>query len=691
MSNQEHQPITTKLINRELSALEFQRRVLEEAQDKSTPLMDRLRFAAIMSSNLDEFFMVRVASLYDQVEAGLTSPDSSGLTPQEQLNQISKRVHSLVAKQYSCLNRSLLPTLAKQGLKIIKRKHLNLNQQAFIDSYYHNQIYPVLTPMVVDQSRPFPLLYNRSLNVGVLLKDQKDEDDTVFATVQVPAVLERMVELPAIGGERAFILLEEIVKMYLPNLFRGHTILATACYRITRNADLGLDEEGAEDLLESIEESLKRRKWGAVIRLEVEKKMDERLLTTLYEELEIDHEEVYDIKGPLDLSFLHRLSNLPGWEHLHYPALQPLKHPELANGEDIFATLSSRDVLLHHPYDAFAPVVNLVRAAAIDPQVLAIKQTLYRVSGKSPIVEALAQAAENGKQVTVLVELKARFDEEKNIHWARRLEQAGCHVIYGLVGLKTHCKILLIVRAEEGGIRRYLHLATGNYNDVTARIYEDIGFMTTNSYLAADASAIFNMLSGYSELNMLYKTDIAPLTMRHKFISLIRQEAEHAKEGKEGCIIAKMNSLVDEEIIAELYAASALGVKIDLIVRGICCLRPGLPGISDNIRVRSIVGRFLEHSRIYYFYDDGNERYYLASADWMTRNLDRRVELMFPIEDEELGRKIGQILKVYLQDTVKARELKPDGNYARIDRRGKETFNAQAYFVSSKLRVKKIQ
>ncbi|MGE5455112.1 MAG: RNA degradosome polyphosphate kinase [Methylocystaceae bacterium] len=687
MSKQNYK-IASNFINRELSALEFHGRVLEEAKDKGTPLMDRLRFLAIVASNLDEFFMVRVASLYDQVEAGITKRDSSGLSPQEQLQQISRQVHNLVAKQYSCLNRSLLPNLNKQGLKVIKRKQLNEEEQSYIASYYHNQVYPVLTPMVVDQSRPFPLLFNRSLNVGVLLEDQKNPNNTVFATVQVPAVLERIVELPRTRPERCFILLEEVVKMHLDTLFRGHHILATAAYRITRNADLGLDEEGAEDILETIEESLKRRKWGAVIRLEVEKKMDERLLATLYEELEIDHEEVYEVKGPLDLSFLNRFSNLPGMEVLHYQPLQPHLVLEL-NREHIFATLADRDILLHHPYDAFAPVINLVRAAAVDPQVLAIKQTLYRVSGKSPIVEALALAAENGKQVTVLVEIKARFDEENNIHWARRLEQAGCHVIYGLVGLKTHGKMLLIVRSEAGGIKRYLHLSTGNYNDVTAGLYEDIGFMTTNAFLAADASAIFNMLSGYSELNMLYKTSIAPLNMRDKFISLIRQEAENARLGQKGRIIAKVNSLVDEQIIEELYAASAQGVKIDLIIRGICCLRPGLPGVSDNISVRSIVGRFLEHSRIFYFFNDGDERYYLASADWMTRNLDRRVEILFPIEDEDLGQALGHILAIYLQDTVKARELLPAGNYERIDRRGKEKFNAQEFFVSEKKPLRK--
>lgn len=674
-------------INRELSWLEFNERVLEEAYDNTNPLFERLKFASIVSSNLDEFFMVRVASIYDQVMAGFEKQDPSGLTPKEQTGLISLRAHKMCSDQYSCLNRSLLPSLRKANIHFLKGSQLNERQKIFVEDHYRKSIYPVLTPMVVDKSRPFPLILNRSLNIALLLEDLDESGDRVFATIQVPAVIGRLIELPCENGERCFILLEEVIKMFMSNLFSGHNILTMACYRITRNADQGIDEEGAEDLLEAIEQFLKKRKWGMAIRLEIEHGMDKRLLKILGEELEVPEGGTYVIRGPLDLTFFMKLSSLEGFENLRYPAFHPQGSPDFLEDGDVFDAISRKDILLHHPYENFDSVVELVRQSAKDPNVLAIKQTLYRVSGNSPIVEALAQAAENGKQVTVLVELKARFDEQNNILWAKRLEMAGAHVIYGLVGLKTHCKLLLVVRKEQAGIKRYVHMSTGNYNDVTARIYSDIGLFTCNPYFGSDASAIFNMLSGYSHLTQMYKTNLAPINLREKFVDLIRQEKENAMNGKSGRIIAKLNSLVDEEIIKELYDASNAGVIIDLIVRGICCLKPGVPGMSDNICVRSIVGRFLEHSRIFYFQNGGDELLYLSSADWMGRNLDRRVELLFPIDNEEQKKRAKAILEINLRDTVKARILNSDGTYRRIDRRRKELINSQEYFYQQAVRA----
>ena len=672
--------LANNYINRELSWLEFNERVLEEAIDTNNPILERLKFASIVSSNLDEFFMVRVATLSDQVHAGFNKPDAAGLTAQEQIDRISVRAHKMVQDQYNCFNRSLVSTLRKENIFFLKPSALTEKQKEFIEAYYSRMVYPVLTPMVVDQSRPFPLILNKSLNIALLLDNKEEEGEPIFATVQVPAVLDRHMELPSVNGEQNFILLEDVIKMHMDTLFRGHEILGMGCYRITRNADQGLDEEGAEDLLEAIEQFIKKRKWGAAIRLEIEHGMDTRILNVLKDELETTDGAIYEINGPLDLTFLMSISSLRDHDNLKYPGFMPQPSPAFRGTEDIFETISKNDILVHHPFESFDPVVELVKKAAVDPNVLAIKQTLYRVSGKSPIVEALAQAAENGKQVTVLVELKARFDEQNNIIWARRLEQAGCHVIYGLVGLKTHCKVLLIVRKEEDGIKRYVHMGTGNYNDVTARFYTDLGLFTANPYFGADASALFNMLSGYSKLNQLYKMDVAPITLRSKFLGLIRQETENALNGKRARIVAKMNSLVDEEIICALYEASNAGVHIDLIVRGICCLKAGIPEISENICVRSIVGRLLEHSRIYYFYSNGEEQLFLSSADWMGRNLDRRVETLFPIEDKDIKERIKQIIDTCLKDSEKARILNRDGTYTRVDKRGKAKINSQEYF-----------
>lgn len=667
-------------INRELSSLAFNRRVLEEAQDNSIPLLERAWFASITSTNLDEFFMVRVAGVWDQLQAGLAEPDEAGLTPQQVWDQVSKTVHSMITDLYHCYNRSLRPGLKREQIHLSKGKKLDENQQAFLDNYYLRTVFPVLTPMVVDSSRPFPLLLNRSLNIALLLANPDDDSEPVFATVQVPSVLERMVRIPSPLYKTALVFLEEIIKDHLPALFTGHRILARGCFRITRNADLSLDEEGAEDLLEAIEQSVKQRKWGEVIRLEYEKGLDVRLVERLVEELEVPAGGLYEISGPLDLSFLMRIAPGPEFDHLRFPLFRPRVPDIFQSGQDLFDLIARQDLLLHHPYESFQPVVQLVEAAAEDPGVLAIKQILYRVSGNSPIVAALERAAENGKQVTVLLELRARFDEENNITWAKRLEKSGCHVIYGLPGLKVHAKMLLIVRREDDGIKRYLHLGTGNYNDVTARAYEDLGLLTANASMGADASTIFNMLSGYSNLGSLYKLEVAPDTVRKRLTALIRQEMEHARAGRPAHIIAKINSLVDQPIIKELFAASQAGVRIDLLVRGICSLKPNVPGCSENIRVRSVVGRFLEHSRIYYFYNDGAESTFLSSADLMTRNLDRRIEIMFPVEADNNKARLKSILDAYLRDTVKARLLKNDGRYYRIDKRGKKIFSSQNYF-----------
>jgi len=664
-------------ISRELSWIQFNERVLEEAQDTTNPLFERLKFAAIVSSNLDEFFMVRVGSLSDQITAEFDKKDPSGLTPREQMKQIGILVHRLVYDQFNCYNLSLKKGLKKEKVKFLKVTDLNEEQLNYVENYYSKNIFPVLTPMVVNQSSPFPLISNKSLNIALLLKDKKD--DNIFATIKAPSVFNRLVKIPDDTGI-AFMFLEDIIKMNLATLFSGHEIIDASCYRITRNADMALDEEGAEDLLEAIEESLKQRKWGKAVRLEIEKGMNNKLLEILERELEISKEQEYIINGQIDLTFLMKMVRIKGYETLEYDHIKPQFPKQFSKHNSIFEAIAEKDILVHHPYESFDPIVELVKQSAVDPDVLAIKHTLYRVSGKSPIIHALVKAAEMGKQVTVLVELKARFDESNNILWAKQLEESGCHVIYGLVGLKTHCKILLVVRREEDGIKRYVHVGTGNYNDVTAKLYTDIGLFTTNPYFGADASALFNMLSGNSKPTALYKFSLAPLKLRDRFLNMIFEEAENAKKGRMARIIVKVNSLVDMEIIEALFEASTAGVKIDLIVRGICCLKPGIPGVSENITVRSIVGRFLEHSRIFYFYNDGEEGIYLSSADWMTRNLDRRVELLFPIEDKKARGRIKEILDISLLDTEKARVLNKDGIYTRVDRRGKELINSQRAF-----------
>lgn len=666
--------------NRELSWLLFDKRVLGEAKDKSNPLFERLKFLSITASNLDEFFMVRVASLKDMVNAGYKKKDIAGMTVPEQLAAVVEETHKLVEQQYSIYNRSLVSQLMENGLHII-RHHEDLNKEdaAYIDRYFADDVYPVLTPMAVDSSRPFPLIRNKSLNLGALMRKKNGKGELVFATVQVPSVLSRIVEIP--GDEQKVILLEEVIERNIHKLFLNYDIVCSYPFRIMRNADLTIEEDEADDLLQEIEKQLKKRQWGQVIRLEVEEGIDSRLLKLIREELQIEPEDIYSINGPLDLTFLMKMYGMEGFDHLkEHGYLKPQPVPELAEEADIFGAVRKGDILMHHPYQTFEPVVNFIRQAAKDPDVLAIKQTLYRVSGHSPIIAALEQAADNGKQVSVLVELKARFDEENNIVWAKKLEKAGCHVIYGLVGLKTHSKITLVVRREENGIRRYVHLGTGNYNDTTAKLYTDIGLFTCSEEIGEDATAVFNMLSGYSEPRSWNKLSLAPLWLKDRFLYLINREKEHAKQGRNAHIIAKMNALCDKDIIEALYAAGAAGVKIDLIIRGICCLKTGIAGVSDHITVRSIVGNYLEHARIFYFENDGKPEYYCSSADWMPRNLERRVEILFPVEKPQLQVKLRHILDCQLKDTVKASVLKPDGSYEKAGRKGKEMYNAQMQF-----------
>ena len=698
--------------NRELSWLSFDYRILGEAQDKTIPLLDRLKFLSITASNLDEFYMVRVASLKDMVHAEYNKKDIAGMTPAKQLEEISKVTHEFMNDQYRTYNNSLIPALKKEGIAILSHyEDLSRKQAKFVDDYFKSEVYPVLTPMAVDSSRPFPLIRNRSLNIGAILKmkttaagasgnghfrelyithngAKKDgASDTDFATVQVPSGLPRVVEIPSENGfDRTYIMLEQIIERNIHRLFLNYEVLCAFPYRVMRNADLTIEEDEAADLLMEIEKQIKRRQWGEAIRLQVEAGIDKKLLKVLKKELHIKEEDIFHINGPLDLTFLMKLSGMEGYDELKVPKYTP-QQPKWLNSEDnLFAQIRDHDVLLHHPYETFDPVVNFVREAAKDPDVLAIKQTLYRVSSHSPIIASLAAAAENGKQVTVLVELKARFDEENNIIWARKLEQAGCHVIYGLVGLKTHSKITLVVRREEDGIRRYVHLGTGNYNDSTARLYTDMGLLTCNKAIGEDATAVFNMLSGYSEPAVWNKLAVAPLWLRDRFTEMIRRETDFAKAGKKAFIKAKMNSLCDANIIASLYEASAAGVQIELVVRGICCLKTGIPGVSENIHVRSIVGDFLEHSRIFYFHNNGHEEVYMGSADWMPRNLDKRVEILFPVEDETLKQEVIHILDIQLQDTLKAHILQPDGTYKKQDLRGKKKLCAQDYFRQEAIR-----
>ena len=659
--------------NRELSWLKFNLRVLKEAMFKNAPLLERLKFIAISASNLDEFFMVRVAGLWNSLDNGVDKVDAAGLSVKEQLEAIAESAHEQIRTQTKYLM-ALIGEMDAVGLHFRRVENLTDLGKDWLEEYYREIIYPVLTPMAVDASRPFPFLANKTQNLAVELI--KSDGEHSMGLIQVPSVLDRILEIPP-EERRTFVFLEDIIASHCQDLFKGCQILDVVPFRVTRDSDLDLEEEDSVDLLKEVEESLRKRKRGAAVRLEIFKTNNNRIKKFLEENLDVSDLEIYEINGPLDPTCFLKFTGLKGmWPWLHEPFV-PQRPLELPDDSDLFAAIRQNDILLHHPYESFDPVVKLVSDAADDPQVLAIKQTLYRVSGNSPIVAALARAAENGKQVTVLVELKARFDEENNILWARRLEKAGCHVIYGLVGLKTHAKIILIVRKEDNGIKRYVHLGTGNYNDSTAKLYTDLGLMTANDEFGIDASAFFNLLSGYGEPPVWNKLVMAPLGLREKIYALINNEIDMVKKGKEGHIIAKMNSLIDYPVIQKLYEASAAGVHIDLIVRGICGLRTGIEGISDNITVRSIVGRQLEHSRIFWFANGGEEQLYLSSADWMPRNLNDRVELFFPVETEEHIHRIKGLLDLYLRDNVGAHMMQSNGTYRRVHNK-LEPVSAQA-------------
>ena len=684
--------------NRELSWLDFNLRVLEAGQRPGTPIMEELRFLAITGSNLDEFFMVRVAGVWENWrEKDIFKPDADGMTAEELYPLLAKKIHAFADKQYSCYNNSILPKLNDAGFSFVAPSELDDAGREFIDDYFTKIVYPVLTPLAIDRSRPFPFLANKSLNIAVRLvpkfndekkgagKKKSVKREWSIAVVQVPNVLPRFVEIPSGGKKRLFVMSEEIIKESLPRLFEAHDILAARFFRITRDSDLDLDDEGAENLMVEIEDYIKRRKRGHPIRLELsEKGGDEQIRAFLTEMLDIDDNGIYEMNGPLDLTFFFKFIGIKGAEKFCFSSIVPLSPPnDFAGYDDIFAAIKERDRLVVHPYESFGIVLSFIRAAAEDENVLAIKQTLYRVSGNSPIVASLIRAAELGKQVTVLVELKARFDEENNILWAKKLEQAGCHVVYGLAGLKIHCKIALVVRREEDGIRRYIHMATGNYNDATARIYTDIGLFTCREPFGIDASALFNVLTGYSLPPRYNRMIVAPSNMRGFFIAAIKAETDNARRKIDASITAKVNSLVDAEIIELLYKASQAGVKIRLIVRGICCLVPGQEKMSENIKVISLVGKFLEHSRIFRFENGGDPKIYLGSADWMPRNLDRRVELVFPVDDDLLKRRIENVLELLLKDNVNAFVMQNDTTYQKVNRRGNKPIDAQdpAHFV----------
>ncbi|MFB5761761.1 polyphosphate kinase 1 [Paenibacillus medicaginis] len=655
-----------RYFNRDLSWIEFNRRVLQEAQAADTPLLERAKFLAIVSSNLDEFMSVRVAETREKIKAGFMQKDFTGYAPSGLYKRLIKRISEMVSEQYKAF-REVSRQMGKKGLVFLDYEDLNATQRKALDTYYHDIIFPVLTPMAVDQSRPFPLVHHRYIYLAVVLRRKGDRSDEkpYFAIVQVPSNIPRVVAVPrrANSKNKHFILIEDLIKHHVHTLFSGYIPESVHGFRVTRNADLSINEEEAEDLLEEIEKELRRRRRGAPVRLEVEKGIHPYALLELQTEFELfDH--VFEADGPLDLGFLSSFADsLEGYSHLRFPQIKPLYPPELPLREDMFEVLRSRDVLVYHPYESFDAVTDFVLEASEDPEVMAIKMTLYRVNGESRLIPALARAAESGKQVTVVVELKARFDEERNIAWARKLEKAGCHVVYGLVGLKTHAKIILVVRHEQNSLRRYVHVGTGNYNESTARVYTDVGLFTSNPLIGEDASGLFNEITGFSAVKQLQALTAAPIGLKPKLFELIRRESEHAKAGRPAKIIAKVNSLSNQELIDELYEASQAGVKIDLIVRGVCCLRPGVPGLSENIRVISIVDRFLEHSRIFYFENSDYPEVFLSSADWMTRNLTRRIELMCPVFDEGIKQMVVDILQLSLSDNVKSRQLMPNGSY----------------------------
>ncbi len=652
-----------RYLNRELSWLQFNRRVLGEALETRHPLLERVKFMAIFSSNLDEFFMVRVAGIREQIDAGVIEPSPDGLSPQEQMAQIKPVVEQLTELQRRCWETDLLPQLRANGIMVCNYDELDPTHREAGRKLFYQEIFPVLTPLAFDPGHPFPHISNLSLSLAVVIADRHQGER--FARVKVPEVLPRLMQLPANDGTQVFVWLEQLIAAHVGALFPGMPVAETYPFRVTRNGDVDLQEEEAADLLRTIEHGIRQRQFGRVVRLTVDQSMPQHVLDILMENMEVAPDDLYRVTGPLGLSQLMQLYNIDRPDLKDAPFVPHV--PEvLEDAVDPFAAIHSGDILLHHPFDSFMPVVDLIQAAAEDPQVLAIKQTLYRVGRNTPLVEALIRARENGKQVTVLMELKARFDEENNIEWAKQLESVGVHVVYGLVGLKTHCKIALIVRKERDGIRRYVHLSTGNYNVATAHLYTDLGLLTVNPDFGADASDVFNYLTGYSAQRSYRQFLVAPVNARQALQGLIEREIQRHKEQGNGQLILKMNTLTDPQMIEALYTASKAGVQIDLIIRGVCCLRPGVPGISERIRVRSVIGRFLEHSRIYYFHNGGKREVYLGSADLMSRNLNRRVEVLFPVHQADLVQRLrDEILESYLHDTVNAHELRPDGTYVR--------------------------
>jgi polyphosphate kinase len=660
-------------INRELSWLEFNRRVLEEAEDPTQPLIERVKFLFIFSSNLDEFFEIRVAGIKQQIESETSDVGPDGLSPTETFNQIQRLAHELVATEYELFNKELLPELEKNRIRIRNVSELGTRRAAWARKYFQEEVFPMLTPLAVDASHPFPDLLNKSHNLLVRAKTKR-RGEPLFAIVQVPRVIPRLILMPR-GQDESwdYIYLASLIKQHIAELFPGLILDAVHAFRVTRNSDLYIDDEEAENLLRTIEQELRRSSKGDAVRLEVEADCPKDFIELLQEFYDLNEADVYKLDGPLSMTHLSSLLTNDAFAKLKDRPFQPGRDPALPPHADMFEVMRRQDVLLHHPYDSFDPIVDLVEEATTDPQVLAIKITLYRTSGDSPIVEALINAATAGKQVTAVVELRARFDEAANIQWARRLEEAGAHVIYGVVGLKTHCKALLIVRRDTDQLRRYVHLGTGNYHQRTARIYTDFGLLTSNPELTEEVAIVFNTLTGLAGYPGLKKLMVAPFDMKKRLIEKIERERDNARAGKPARIVAKLNSLVDEEIIERLYEASCAEVTIDLIVRGICCLRPKVPGLSEYIRVISIVGRFLEHSRIYYFENAGQPEVYLSSADWMPRNFLRRVEVAFPIETPVLRDNIiNEVLPRFLTDRVKARELQPDGIYRRLKPEGSE-------------------
>ncbi len=669
--------IESPLLNRELSWIEFNSRVLDEALDPTQPLLERLKFLSIFSGNLDEFFMVRVSGLKEQnaLNPMMLSPD--GLSAATQLKRISDRLRPLLEVQMRCLLRQILPGLEEHGVQIVPFGKLNKGQRDELREYFNERIFPILTPLSVDTSHPFPYISNISMNLGILVIPEKPEEDEEprFARVKLPPNVPRLIRVT--GDGHYFVMLEEVMAAHIESLFPGMRVLECQAFRITRDADLEIEEDEAGDLLKTVEQQIRNRRFGFGVRLEVASGMSPHMVKLLRSSLAMEEQDVYTIDGPINIPDLMALYKLDLPELKDTP-FTPTTPAAIRAAESIFDAIRQHDILLHHPYESFAPVVEFLRTAARDPNVLAIKQTLYRVGKDSPIVEALIEAAENGKQVAVLVELKARFDEENNIQWARRLEKAGVHVIYGLVGLKTHAKMALVVRQEKNKLRRYVHLGTGNYNPVTARIYTDLGLLTANEDFGKDVSELFNYLTGYSRQVRYRKLLVAPVNLRESMTEMVRREIEHHRAGRKAGIIAKFNSMTDAGLIEELCAASREGVPIEMLIRGVCCLRPGLPGRSETIRVGSLVGRFLEHSRIYRFLNGGQEEVYVGSADLMNRNLDRRVEVIFPIEDERLrDRIVNEILEPSLADNVKMRWLQMDGSYSRPRLGDSKPFNIQ--------------